>query len=90
MQEGISQMKAELEKKEFEASSGGGAVSVRVTGAFEVREVSINPEVVSAGDVSMLQDLVMAATNEALRDARSNMKEEMSKLTGGMPIPGLV
>ena len=89
MQQGVQDMKAELEKKEFTATVGGGSARVTVNGAFEVLDVMIAGEVIEAGDVSMLQDLVKAAANEALREARANMKEEMSKLTGGLPIPGL-
>ena len=85
----MSEAQSELESREVEASAGGGMVSVRVNGAFKVLSVKIEPAVVDAKDVEMLQDLVAAATNEALRKAKDMMKEQMTSLTGGIPIPGL-
>ncbi len=89
LQANMSEMKDELEKKKVEASAGGGMVTVVANGAFELCSIQIDPTVVNPEDVVMLQDLVQAATNEALRKAKDLMKEEMSKLTGGLPIPGL-
>ena len=89
LQQNMSEVKAELEKKTVEASAGGGMVTIVANGAFEVLSVRIDPSVLTGDDVEMVQDLVQAAANEALRKAKELMKEEMSKLTGGLPIPGL-
>ena len=88
MQKKMEEMQAELEAKEIKASSGGGAVTVTVTGKKEVVSIEIDESVVDPEDIEMLQDLVMAAVNEALRQAEEMMSKEMSKLTGGMNIPG--
>lgn len=89
-------MKAELERiqgeaasKRVEGTAGGGMVTVTVDGRGEVVAVRIDPEVAAAGDREMLQDLVVAATNEALRKARELMNAEMAKVAGGMGLPGL-
>ena len=88
MQKKMEDMQAELEQKEIQASAGGGAVTVTVTGKKEVVDIKIDESVVDPEDVEMLQDLVMAAINEALREAEEMMSKEMGKLTGGMNIPG--
>lgn len=88
MQENIQAVQAELEDKTVEASAGGGMVVAEVTGGLKVVSIRIDPTVVDTSDVEMLQDLVAAAVNEGLRKAKEMMKEEMSKLTGGVPIPG--
>ena len=82
-------MQGQLEEAEVEASSGGGAVSCKVNGKKEVLAITIDQDVVDPEDVEMLQDLVMAAVNEALRKAEEMMEKEMKKLTGGMNIPGM-
>ncbi len=89
-------MKAELERiqgeaagKRVEGTAGGGMVTVTVDGRGEVVTVKIDPEVAAAGDREMLQDLIVAATNEALRKARELMNAEMAKVAGGMGLPGL-
>ena len=89
------QMKANMEKvqealalKEVEAGAGGGMVSVTVTGAQEVTGIVIDPSVIDPDDKEMLEDLVQAAVNEALRKSREMAAEEMSKITGGLPVPG--
>lgn len=89
MQKDMEKMQAQLEETEVEASSGGGAVSCKVNGKKEVLAITIDEDVVDSEDVEMLQDLVMAAVNEALRKAEDMMEKEMKKLTGGMNIPGL-
>ena len=76
--------KKELETKEFTAKAGGGAVEVTVTGKKEVTKVKLSQEVVDPDDVEMLEDLVMAATNEALRMAEDANAEVMNKMTGGL------
>ncbi|NLT21268.1 MAG: YbaB/EbfC family nucleoid-associated protein [Syntrophomonadaceae bacterium] len=89
VQEQIVQKQAELEEKEVEAASGGGAVTVRVNGRQEVLSVKIKPEVVDPDDIEMLEDLVLTAVNEAVRKSQEMVSEEMAKITGGFNIPGL-
>jgi hypothetical protein len=90
LQKKISQVQEEMANKTVEASAGGGMVTVTANGSQEIVNVQIDPSVVDPEDVGMLQDLVVAAANEALKKARSMMEEEMSKVTGGMKIPGLM
>jgi len=89
MQEQMRKMQEELEEKVFEATSGGGAVRAKVNGKKELVEINLNPEVVDPDDVEMLQDLIVAAVNESMRKAEESSASEMSKLTGGLNIPGL-
>ena len=89
MQQKMMEMQAELEAREYEASAGGGVVTAKVNGKKELLALSIKPEAVDPDDVEMLEDTVMAAINEALRNATETTEKEMSKLTGGMNIPGL-
>jgi DNA-binding YbaB/EbfC family protein len=89
MQKQMEEMQAELEEKEVEASAGGGAVTVKANGKKEIIDIQIQPEVVDPDDIEMLQDLILAATNEALRKAEEMMSAEMGKITGGMNLPGL-
>lgn len=89
MQERIARTQQEVGERVFEAAAGGGMVSARVNGRLELLSVEIDPQVVETGDRDMLQDLVVAAVNAAMRDARAAMAEEVSKLTGGLRIPGL-
>lgn len=89
MQQEMEKVQSELESKEVEASVGGGAVIVRANGKKEILSVSIKPEVVDPDDVEMLEDLVLSAVNEALRLADEMVSSSMSKLTGGMNIPGM-
>lgn len=89
MQENMEKMQRELESKEIEASVGGGAVKVKVNGKKEVLDIAIKPEVVDPDDIEMLQDLVLSAINEALRNVDEVTSSQMSKVTGGMNIPGL-
>ena len=83
-------MQAEIEEKEITTTAGGGAVSVTVNGKREIVNLTIDKEVVDPDDVEMLQDLVMAAVNEAMRQIDEMSSSEMSKITGGLNIPGLV
>lgn len=89
MQERLAKVQAEVATKTVQASSGGGMVTVVATGGLEIVSVKIDPEVLKANDADMLQDLVLAATNEALRKARDMVAEEMKGVTGGLQIPGL-
>ena len=89
LQQQMAEKQAELEAREFEAGAGGGMVTAKVTGKKTLVSLTIKPEAVDPDDVEMLQDLVLAAVNEALRTANDTMEREMSKLTGGMNVPGL-
>jgi DNA-binding YbaB/EbfC family protein len=90
MQRDMEKAQAELEGKTVEASAGGGAISVVATGKKEIKEIIIKPEVVDPEDVEMLQDLILAAVNEALRKADELSNNEMSRITGGMGgFPGM-
>ena len=84
MQENIEKKKAELEEKDYVVSSGGGMVEVTVTGKHEIKAIGINPEVVDPEDVEMLEDLIAAAVNEALRRIDELSQASMGKITGGM------
>lgn len=89
MQQDMLKMQQELEEREFSAKSGGGVVEAVVSGKREVLRVTIDPEAVDPEDVEMLQDLVVAAVNEALRAAEEAANANMSKLTGGLNLGGL-
>ena len=89
MQENIEAKKAELEEKEYVVSSGGGMVEVTANGKHEIKAIGINPEVVDPEDVEMLQDMISAAVNQAMRTADSEAANNMSKLTGGLNLGGL-
>ena len=86
MQQEMLKIQGELEQAEYSATAGGGVVTAVVTGKREIKELKIEPEAVDPDDVEMLQDLIVAATNEALRKAETAMSEGMSKLTGGLNI----
>ena len=90
MQKQMEQMQAELEEKEVTTTAGGGAISVTANGKKELVNLTIDKEVVDPDDVEMLQDLVMAAVNEAMRQIDDMSNDEMGKITGGLNIPGLV
>ena len=89
MQDDMQKTQEEIEQSDFTASSGGGAVEVTVNGSHEVKSIKIKPEVVDPEDVEMLEDMLVAALNEASRKAAETMEREMNKVTGGMNIPGL-
>ena len=89
LQEKLAKVQADAAARTVDASSGGGMVSVTVNGRLEVVRLKIEPQIVQAGDYEMLQDLIVAAVNEGIRSAQRMMSEEMSKLTGGLKIPGL-
>ncbi|GKX28737.1 nucleoid-associated protein [Vallitalea longa] len=89
MQKKMQDMQEDLDNQIFEASAGGGAVKITVTGKKEVTKVSIDPEVVDEDDVEMLEDLILAAVNEAMRTADEKVNQQMSKVTGGLNMPGL-
>lgn len=85
----MAKLQEELSERIVEASAGGGMVTVVANGAQDVLSISIDPEVVDREDVEMLQDLIMAAVNDALNKAKTMMNEEMGQLTKGMNIPGM-
>ena len=89
MQQEMLKAQQEIEEKEIEASAGGGAVSVKISGKKELLELTISPEVIDPDDIEMLQDLIIAAVNEGMRKADEISAQQMSRLTGGMSIPGL-
>jgi DNA-binding YbaB/EbfC family protein len=89
MQEDMAAKQAELEEQEYETSAGGGVVSVKINGRKEILSVKIDPEVVDPDDVETLEDLVVAAVNEAIKTVESVSSEEMQKITGGMGLPGM-
>ena len=92
MQADVERIQAEAEQEVITVTAGGGAVEVAITGGMEIRSITLQPEVVDPEDVEMLQDLIMAAVNEALQKAQNLMAERMSSVTGGlggMGLPGL-
>jgi DNA-binding YbaB/EbfC family protein len=89
MQRKMQELQAELGERTITAQAGGGMVEAVVNGRQELVSLNIDPEVATPDDVDMLQDLVLAAVNEALNRSREMMAQEMSKLTGGLQIPGL-
>ncbi|MBN2809494.1 MAG: YbaB/EbfC family nucleoid-associated protein [Deltaproteobacteria bacterium] len=89
MQARMAKMQEEVGKRTVEAAAGGGMVKVVANGRQEIVSIVIEPEAVDPDDIEMLQDLVLAAINQALRESQAMMTDEMSKLTGGLKIPGL-
>lgn len=84
MQKQVEETQAALEEKEYEASSGGGVVKVTINGKKEVTKVSISPDVVDPDDIETLEEVVMAAVNEAIRMQSEDEKQQMGKITGGL------
>lgn len=89
MQQEVERIQNEVEQEVVTASAGGGAVGVAITGGLEVRGITIQPDVIDPEDVEMLQDLILAAVNEAIQKAQAMMAERMAAVTGGMGLPGL-
>ena len=89
MQAQMAKLQEEAATKTVTGTAGGGMVTVTANGGMEIVSIVINPEAVKGGDVDMLQDLVLAASNEALKKARQMMADQMKSVTGGMNIPGL-
>ena len=89
MQREMDKVQEEIEQMETTATSGGGAVTVTVTGKKEIKDIQIQTEVCDPADIEMLQDLILAAANEALRQMEEISQNEMSKFTSGLGIPGL-
>ena len=89
MQEEMEAKQAELDVMEYEVQAGGGVVTVKINGKQEVQSITIKPEVVDPDDIETLSDILVAAVNEAIKKVSETNNEAMSKITGGMNIPGL-
>ena len=87
MQQDMMRMQQELQEKEYEAAAGGGVVTATVTGKRELKALEIDPEAVDPDDVEMLQDMIVAAVNEAMRAADSDAASTMQSITGGLGLP---
>ena len=90
MQQDMQKMQEELEQREVEVSAGGGMVKVVATGAKVIKSISISPEIVDPDYIEMLEDVIMAAVNEAIGKAEEMVQQEMGKVTGGMNLGGLL
>lgn len=89
MQDEISALQEDIEQREFEATAGGGAVKVTVTGKKTLKALEISKDACDPDDVEMLQDLIISAVNEAVENVEKTTEDEMSKITGGVSLPGL-
>ena len=89
MQTKMKQLQEELAEKEYQSSSGGGAIQVTIKGENHISALTISPEIFKDGDAEMLQDMLTTAINDALSTAKKDQEEEMAKVTGNMNIPGL-
>ena len=89
MQDEMAAAEEELKGKVYEASAGGGMVSVTISGELEIKSMKIEPDVVDPEDIEMLSDLITAAVNEAIRTANADREETMSKISGGMNLSGM-
>jgi DNA-binding YbaB/EbfC family protein len=89
LQQQMQELQEQVAQKKVQATAGGGMVTVEANGRQELVSVRIDPEVINKDDAQMLEDLVLAACNEALRKARELVQQELGKLTGGLKIPGL-
>ncbi|MBN2395255.1 MAG: YbaB/EbfC family nucleoid-associated protein [Candidatus Atribacteria bacterium] len=89
MQKKMEGIKEELAKKEIRVTSGGGMVELVVTGQQEIKEIHIEPDIIDVKEKEMLEDLILAAVNEGIRQSKEMINEEMSKLTGGINLPGM-
>jgi len=90
MQQQMLKMQEELAKETVETTAGGGAVTVTITGQLKVQAVKIKPEVIDPDDAEMLEDLVLAAINDAIQKSQELQSKRLSAITGGMKIPGLM
>lgn len=89
MQQDMQDMQEELENREFEISAGGGVCKITITGAKKIQSIELKPEIVDPDDLETLQDILVAGVNEAIARVEETTNNEMSKLTGGLNIPGL-
>ena len=89
MQEDMAALQEDLESREYDVSAGGGMVSVKINGKREILNIDIKPEIVDPDDVETLSDVIIAAVNEAIKKVDSTSESEMSKITGGINMPGM-
>lgn len=89
MQDQITELQTDIEAREFSATAGGGVVEVTLSGKKEIKSLNLKPEVVDPEDIETLQDLIIAAINEAVNNIETTTEAEMSKITGGVSIPGM-
>ena len=89
MQEDMANLQADLDEREFSATSGGGMISVTVNGKHELKELKISPDAIDPDEPEMLEDLITVAINEATANATKTSEEEMGAITGGLNIPGM-
>ncbi len=89
MQEDMATLQADLETREYEVSAGGGMVTVKINGKREILHIDIQPDIVDPDDIETLSDVVTAAVNEAIKKVDSTSESEMSKITGGINVPGM-
>ena len=89
MQEDMEALQAELDEREYDISAGGGFVNVKINGKKEILAIDIKPEIVDPDDIETLSDILVAAVNEAIKRVEDTNNSEMSKVTGGMSVPGL-
>ena len=89
MQDEMAELQEELDAREYEISAGGGVVTVKIAGTKEVKSIDIKPEIVDPDDIEMLSDILVAAVNEAIKRVEETNAEEISKITGGLSLPGM-
>ncbi len=89
MQQDMQDKQAELDQKQYDISAGGGVVKVKITGKKEILNIDISPEIVDPDDIETLQDIIVAAVNEAIKKVDSTNEAELAKITGGMGMPGM-
>ena len=89
MQDQITELQEDIEARDFTATAGGGAVEVTLSGKKIIKSLNLKPEVVDPEDIEMLQDLIISAINEAVNNIETTTEAEMSKITGGVSLPGL-
>lgn len=90
MQSKIANLQKEMASRTVEATSGGGMVKVIATCKQDIKSIEIDPKVIESGDIEMMQDLILTAVNEAIRISRNTMEKEISVITGGMQLPGIL
>ncbi len=90
MQEDMAALQDDLDSREYDVSAGGGMVNIKINGKKEILSIEIKPEIVDPDDIEMLQDILTAGINEAIKKVESTNTEEMSKITGSLNIPGLI
>jgi len=89
MQDQITELQEDIEARDFSATAGGGAVELVMTGKKTIKSLTLKPEIVDPSDIEMLQDLIISAVNEAVNNIETTTENEMSKITGGVSLPGL-